>query len=84
MNTKPTKRKFINYEENSRWARTAHQAALLHDRVMDGFRVHSGLEFSVGTRAVECTVPGEIPLKLHDQYKGNPRGLPIREWICRK
>jgi hypothetical protein len=76
---------FIKYEEHSRWARTADQATLLHDRMMDRFRAYSGLEISIYTRAVERPVPAEdIAYKLYKKDQKDRRDLPIRDWIARK
>jgi hypothetical protein len=76
---------FIKYEEDSRWKRSADQATLLDDRMMDRFRAYSGLEISIGTRAVERPVPAEdIAYKLYKKDQKDRRDLPIRDWIARK
>jgi hypothetical protein len=75
------KRKFVDYEQNSRWAKTALQACSLHDRLMDCIKIYNGLDVDVGCRAaLEVDVRPGIRLLAKD-FKDRPGELNVVETI---
>lgn len=76
-----SRRKFIDYERNSRWAKVALQACSLHDRLMDCLKIYYGLDVDIGCRAaLEVDVRPGIR-KMEELYRNKPRELPVIEAI---
>jgi hypothetical protein len=75
------KRKFIDYELNNRWAKTAFQACTLHDRLMDCIKVYYGLGVDLGCRtALETDIRPGIR-KMEKGFKDLPRQLDVAKMI---
>jgi hypothetical protein len=77
-----TRTPIINYEENNQWCSEALRACLIHDHMMDGFRVKFGLNLEDGTRATHRAV-GDGIKELAKQYKGKENELPLEKFITK-
>lgn len=76
----PPRAPYIDYMENNRMARAATRACLIHDHLMDAFRVKNGLDLNVGCRATPAP-PCEGAKKLAGLYKDKGHELPLEFFI---
>ena len=72
----PPRPPYVNYEENNQWARTAKRICLIHDHVMDAFKIKNGLEVDVGCRATPDP-PCDGVKELADDYRGRGHELEL-------
>jgi len=76
----PPRAPYIDYMENNRMARAATRACLIHDHLMDAFRIKNGLDLDVGCRATPDP-PCEGAKKLAGLYKDKGYELPLEFFI---
>lgn len=80
----PPRAPFIDYEENNLWAKTALQACILHDIMLDAIKVFYGLDLEVGLRAVTPRPIGNGIRVLADDFKDRGKELPLPLFISQK
>ena len=76
----PPRAPYIDYEENNRIARVAKRVCLIHDHLMDAFRIKNGLDLDVGCRATP-NPPCDGVNNLARQYKDKGHELPLEFFI---
>jgi hypothetical protein len=76
----PPRAPYIDYEENNRMARVAKRVCLIHDHLMDAFRIKNGLDLDVGCRATPDP-PCDGAHNLARRYKDRGHELPLEFFI---
>jgi hypothetical protein len=78
----PPRAPYIDYVENNRMAKVAKRACVIHDQLMDAFRVKNGLDLDVGCRATPDP-PCDGVKTLATLFKDTPHDLPLEFFIIK-